>query len=576
MKKIMTVLFVGILLVLGGSSYGQALIFSEDFESGQANAAWGLYRANEENVAAVDKSQAPKVLENGGEYVGYLQDADNSYNGAAIALAGGTDLLNYVIEGDVYCYANHPDGSAYTGLAVYSDSSAGVYIKLVADFDGDQRLRLYNNKLDMQTMQYTFLHDFKAADVPGGIPAEDGWHHMKIEVKTVDDSTTAFWCYFDGEMLAGCPIFDQSKHRMASGQFGLYAFQMDGNDGIPGYFDNIKVYELTEAIFAENFESGTANSAWELYRANEELAQAVAMSAAPAVLADGGEFVGYLQDADNSYNGAAINLAGDVSLQNYSIEGDVYCYVNHPDGSAYTGLAVYSDSSAGVYIKLVADFDSDQRLRLYNNKLDMQTMQYTFLHDFKAEDIPGGVPTADGWHRMKIEVGTIDENTTAFWCYFDGQMLSGCPILDTSQHQMDGGKFGIYAFQMDGKDGIPGYFDNIVVQQFTPPEISSVSYEKSGPTPITEFRLSQNYPNPFNPETSIDYEVHQTEYVDVTVYDMLGREIKNLVSKVQGPGSYSVVWNAEDQIGNRVPSGMYVYTLKTSSTVETRKMLLMK
>ncbi len=54
------------------------------------------------------------------------------------------------------------------------------------------------------------------------------------------------------------------------------------------------------------------------------------MATAPEPLANGGDYVGYIQDIDNSYTGAAIILAGATSLQDYSIEGDVYCYVNHP------------------------------------------------------------------------------------------------------------------------------------------------------------------------------------------------------------------------------------------------------
>jgi hypothetical protein len=328
------------------------------------------------------------------------------------------------------------------------------------------------------------------------------------------------------------------------------------------------------ATFTEDFETGSPSPAWGLFRAGEEMVTAVDMSSAPAALPDGGNYVGHLQDIDVSYNGAAIALAGETSSQNYSIEGDVYCYVNHPGGSAYTGLVVYSDSSAGTYIKLATDFDGDQRFRLYNNHLDTQTFQYTFHHQFEAADVPGGIPTQDGWHHMKVEVLT-EGDSTAFWCYFDGQMLAGCPIYDTSEHRMSSGQFGLYAFQMDN-DGIAGYFDNIVVKSYG--AVTSVEERLPIvlPTIPKDSRLSQNYPNPFNPETNISYQIMTNEFVSLTVYDVLGRKIKTLVSEAQAPGYYTVFWKGQDENGQRMPSGFYLYTLKTSSFVETKKMLMAK
>ena len=333
--------------------------------------------------------------------------------------------------------------------------------------------------------------------------------------------------------------------------------------------------ESQGALFTDDFETGTASANWQVYRAGEENVVAVAMSTAPAALANGGDYVGYIQDADVTYNGASIILAGETSLQDYAIEGDVYCYVNHSGGSAYTGLVVYADSSMSTYIKLVADFDGDQRLRLYNNHLNMQTFQYTFDHSFTAADIPGGIPAADGWHHLKVEVQTVDSTTTAFWCYFDGEMLAGCPIYDDGVDQMDAGQFGLYAFQMDG-DGIAGYFDNIIVQPFETPVSVDEHFDFDSPITAKDFRLGQNFPNPFNPTTNIPYRLDANEFTTLTIYDLLGREIKKLVSENHVAGLYTVTWDGRDSNGLKTPSGVYLYTLKTNSFVETKTMLMMK
>ena len=233
-------------------------------------------------------------------------------------------------------------------------------------------------------------------------------------------------------------------------------------------------------------------------------------------------------------------------------------------------MAVYSDSALGTYIKLAADFDADQRFRLYNNHLNMTTFQYSFHHAFTASDVPGGIPTVDGWHHMKVEVRTIDDTTTAFWCYFDGQMLLGSPIYDTGVDQMDSGQFGLYSFQQD-VDGIAAYFDNIVVNSL----VSAVDDNSETGLP-DGFSLKQNYPNPFNPETQISYQLPTGGYISLTIHDLLGREIKTLVSEDQPSGNYTVSWNGRDESGNIVPSGIYLYSLKAGNFVESKKMILMK
>ena len=91
-----------------------------------------------------------------------------------------------------------------------------------------------------------------------------------------------------------------------------------------------------------------------------------------------------------------------------------------------------------------------------------------------------------------------------------------------------------------------------------------------------EFGLSANYPNPFNPTTTIDYSIATAGDVSIVVYDMMGREVKSLVSDFATPGTYSVVWDATNNEGLSVAAGMYVYKMISSDFVEVNKMLLVK
>jgi hypothetical protein len=85
------------------------------------------------------------------------------------------------------------------------------------------------------------------------------------------------------------------------------------------------------------------------------------------------------------------------------------------------------------------------------------------------------------------------------------------------------------------------------------------------------FALKQNYPNPFNPSTVIRYELSADNFVTLKVYDVLGREVKTLVSEQENAGTHSVTFSADN-----LPSGVYLYKLISSKYASTRKMLLLK
>jgi hypothetical protein len=96
--------------------------------------------------------------------------------------------------------------------------------------------------------------------------------------------------------------------------------------------------------------------------------------------------------------------------------------------------------------------------------------------------------------------------------------------------------------------------------------------EQSTDTAIpTAYALAQNYPNPFNPTTVVSYQLPAGGDVRLVVYDLLGREVAVLVNQAQGPGSYTVNFNASG-----LSSGVYLYRLQAGSVVYTRKMVVLK
>jgi len=91
-----------------------------------------------------------------------------------------------------------------------------------------------------------------------------------------------------------------------------------------------------------------------------------------------------------------------------------------------------------------------------------------------------------------------------------------------------------------------------------------------------DYSLSQNYPNPFNPSTTIKYaipnvETHGHAFVQLVVYDILGKVVTTLVNKEQQPGNYEVKFNTSG-----LPSGMYLYRINTGKFSNVKKMMLLK
>lgn len=90
------------------------------------------------------------------------------------------------------------------------------------------------------------------------------------------------------------------------------------------------------------------------------------------------------------------------------------------------------------------------------------------------------------------------------------------------------------------------------------------------------FALADNYPNPFNPETTIKYALPEAVEVRLDIYNMLGQMVRTMVAENQSPGRYVVRWDATDDSGSDLSTGIYFYRLRAGDFLETKKMLLLK
>ena len=90
------------------------------------------------------------------------------------------------------------------------------------------------------------------------------------------------------------------------------------------------------------------------------------------------------------------------------------------------------------------------------------------------------------------------------------------------------------------------------------------------------FSLGQNFPNPFNPITTIRYAIPKDSFVKITIYDVLGNVIKDLLQKHQSSGFKTISWDATDDKGKSMPAGIYIYGIEAGGFLQTRKMILLK
>jgi hypothetical protein len=144
------------------------------------------------------------------------------------------------------------------------------------------------------------------------------------------------------------------------------------------------------------------------------------------------------------------------------------------------------------------------------------------------------------------------------------------------------GVAGIYAIATDGSGGMglvptapgdPVDFVGSVTGNLNIPLTDVGAQNRHLPT---QFRLDQNYPNPFNPTTEITFALPEQSTVVLTIYNVLGQEVRTLVSGAQPAGTHTVGWNAQSNSGIPVSSGVYFYRLESTSVSGQRSSIVKK
>ncbi len=185
------------------------------------------------------------------------------------------------------------------------------------------------------------------------------------------------------------------------------------------------------------------------------------------------------------------------------------------------------------------------------------------------------------------EVAIFDGNyCVATTCYDPNQNIINLIASQTDQTQningyIPGNNISIRAYQKNSQQEL--VLNGILLKgksSFEPNESSvfqinnHLSYS-SEIKPLST-QISSVYPNPFNPSTKIQYHLNETDHVELSIYNIKGQKIRNLLSENQSSGDHLMIWDGKNDRKHDMPSGIYFCILKTSQNQSIKKLILLK
>lgn len=187
-------------------------------------------------------------------------------------------------------------------------------------------------------------------------------------------------------------------------------------------------------------------------------------------------------------------------------------------------------------------------------------------------------PPQGGSHHYRIEVMKTDllvgpVTTSLYYEYTDSNRF-GMELLENHSYSFRVQSVSLYGALSDYSAATPLYI-------YDGGRATVVEEESAADMPL-EFSLSQNYPNPFNGFTTIEYEIpdldndEKSGNVRLTIYNMLGQRVRELVNDTQMPGKYTVTWDGRNANGVGVASAQYIYYLAAGDYKVAKRMIYVK
>ena len=277
---------------------------------------------------------------------------------------------------------------------------------------------------------------------------------------------------------------------------------------------------------------------------------------------------------------AIINYTGYVKA--YQWNGATYNMLwqhQEPPGTYYNWMTAVDVSYDGNYIacgtlNFITSSTYDGKVKLFHSTSSTPIWTYTGMGDeVNAVSFSknGRFLCAGSWgdyytHTAKnlLVFKTSDMVNLPLFSTVSPGSFMWCSISDDGQTVIGSGK-AVHARAF----GNGGIYYNVFIDSSASALVTGIHNIQSGAP--SKFELSQNYPNPFNPTTLVNYTVAKDGLVNITVYDVLGREVATLVNKFERVGNYSISFDASN-----LNSGIYLYRIRTDNFTDSKKMVLVK
>ena len=278
----------------------------------------------------------------------------------------------------------------------------------------------------------------------------------------------------------------------------------------------------------------------------------------------------------NVFGPEKIGINVEMHSYAFSSPGDTRYIILHydlknPGGTVISNLytGIFLDWDIGIYEVNVSAFDATRSL---GYAFDNSRSERAYL-GIRALDSAAS-------YRTLINDGTLDLSRFAKWFWISGGIFGNPSSPSDIHHMIASGPYVL------GPGGTQKVAFALVAAESSLTQLQEaadaakakwlqilnpVSVEETDPTIPLTFGLEQNFPNPFNPSTTIGFRVAREEFVRITVFDMLGRQVATLVDEMKTRGLYQVRWDARS-----LSSGIYHYRLRAGTFVETRKLVLMR
>lgn len=455
-------------------------------------------------------------------------------------------VTNHGLTSGGYIYAFKRDGTSCPGFPINHGYSSRTPV--LADVNGDGKMEIIVNKRTYPTGSvYIYKND---GTILTGWPKNIG--HVPASSAAVGDIDN-----------------DNVPEIIMESYNGLYAWKVNG-DSIPGFpfmMPNSDVNSYSSPVLADVngdgyreiiFGTHALSGGGFVYVLKRNGTVQTGWPTTVSSWIYGPPSVGYI-DSDNY-----LDIA--VGDQIMSINPSDYVYAWDRNGNSLTGFPIGPFNAVNCQIVL-ADIDGDNQTELVFDDNTYSTS--TGLGKYLAYN-NDGTPVA-GWPLNTI--GTTFFTTP---CFTD---MNRNGILDMIGTGIEGTSPNQYTNVYLWNTGQPYNYTKIYNPMW---QYNTRHNGVFGDIPIVgipvannnipdKFELLQNYPNPFNPVTNIKYTISNNSFINLKVYDILGKEIKTLVNEYKKAGAYEVSFSAQN-----LPSGIYFYRLNSGDFSDTKIMTLIK